>query len=267
MTMNAATSALVLLLASTAFACGCGSGGDTNDGGAEGATSAGDSGHHGKPRDAGHDSARPGKDTGVEADHEAGRAGPPALGRQIDRMGRPAINTVLNHSFDPSPTTANSAKDAYNAASSPASWLTLAVGNGPITGKPTSVEQQLEANLAILDGLDGVCGNQLLADTTKTDATRYKRLADELGADMLWVNTAPAGGKPLACTRYLAVEANAAGLKNADCGGRGLAYDVVNITYNLIIDGKVAPTPVSDGTKAVAAKTDGTTFPYLGEPL
>ena len=47
----------------------------------------------------------------------------PALGAQIDRLGRPAINTVLNHGFDGSASSAGAAKDAYNADGSPGGWL------------------------------------------------------------------------------------------------------------------------------------------------
>ena len=50
---------------------------------------------------------------------------PPTLGTQIDRMGRPAINTALTGTFDPACTKATCpAKDAYNANSSQASWGT-----------------------------------------------------------------------------------------------------------------------------------------------
>src|SRR5258706_2519811 len=45
----------------------------------------------------------------------------PSLGPQIDRLGRPAINTVLNHGFDPT-AAAGSAKDAYNLDGSKGGW-------------------------------------------------------------------------------------------------------------------------------------------------
>src|SRR6185369_12071168 len=39
---------------------------------------------------------------------------PPVIGAQIDRFGRPVVNTALNHAFDPDETAAGLAKDAYN---------------------------------------------------------------------------------------------------------------------------------------------------------
>jgi hypothetical protein len=42
----------------------------------------------------------------------------PALGAQVDRMGRPAINTAANNTFNTNAVAADAAKDAYNAAPS-----------------------------------------------------------------------------------------------------------------------------------------------------
>src|SRR5262245_59887899 len=72
---------------------------------------------------------------------------PPMLGMQIDSMGRPAINTALNHGFDGT-ATAQPAKNAYNEQTDPATW----VQNVP----------EFMKNLAIVDSLDtGFCGNKL----------------------------------------------------------------------------------------------------------
>src|ERR1700690_2587035 len=134
---------------------------------------------------------------------------PPTLGAQIDRMGRPAINTAITDPFDGDATAHGAKQDPYNAAP-------------PATGSP--FEAQFEANLAILDGLDMTCGNQFAADITKTDATRYKALADVLTDDELYVDTSSG-----TCTTYLGVEANATGIiPNTDCGGRTLTEDVVD---------------------------------------
>ena len=50
----------------------------------------------------------------------------PAIGTtQIDRMGRPAINTALNKSLDdatPTSLAGDAAKDAYNADANKATW-------------------------------------------------------------------------------------------------------------------------------------------------
>src|SRR5262245_23351859 len=72
----------------------------------------------------------------------------PMLGMQIDRMGRPAINTALNHGFDGNATAAQAAKKAYNEQTMASEWLT----NVP----------EFMKNLAIVDALDtGFCGNKL----------------------------------------------------------------------------------------------------------
>lgn len=173
-------------------------------------------------------------------------ANPPApkLGTQMDRFGRPAINTALNHSFDAVAASAGAAKDAYNQDSDPSKWS----ANAPEFAK----------NLAILDSLDTKCGNQLLA-TVVLDAKRYGGLAGALADDRLYVDTSAA-----ACTTYLAVEANATGiLPNTDCGGRKLSFDVIDVSYSALAAG--ALTGVGDGV-AADADVNGTAFPYLAGP-
>ena len=169
---------------------------------------------------------------------------PPVLGTQIDRMGRPAINTALDHTFDTDAAAKDAAKDAWNANKDPATWATYV--------------PEVEKNLAILDSLDMVCGNQLLADKNKNDASRYAALANVLADDRLFINTA---GN--ACTQYLAVEGNAVGLPNNDCGGRRLSYDVIETSYSALAAGTL--TGIDDKiTISDAAK--GETFPYLAAP-
>jgi Domain of unknown function (DUF4331) len=175
-----------------------------------------------------------------------GAGGPPALGAQIDRLGRPAINTAISDPFDTDVTMHGAKQDTYNAAT-------------PATG--STFEAQFETNLAILDSLDTVCGNQFAADTTKTDASRYKPLADVLLDDQLYVDTSSA-----TCTTYLGVEANATNIiPNTDCGGRTLTEDVVDESYSVLATGMTSG--VTDGVSAddkVSAQT--TTFPFLAPP-
>ncbi|MEP7123480.1 MAG: DUF4331 family protein [Byssovorax sp.] len=173
---------------------------------------------------------------------------PPKLGTQIDRFGRPAINTALNHTFDVDPAK-GMAKDKYNQQSDPATWGT----SGPEFAK----------NLAILDGLDTNCGNQLLATVVPMGmpipATRYATLAGALADDRVYLDLSAA-----ACTTYLAVEANATGLlPNMDCGGRKLDYDVIDASYSALAAG--AFSGVGDGVSA-DADTKGSAFPYLAVP-
>ena len=183
-------------------------------------------------------------DTGTTG---SGGPPPPALGAQIDRMGRPAINTAVNNTFELDDAKKGAAKDEWNGNADPSTWSKYAA--------------EIEANLGILDALDGTCGNQLFADTTKMDGTRYATLAGVLADDRLWVNTGSS-----TCTTYLGVEANATGaIPNSDCGGRKPSYEVMKLTYTIVAAGKVG-TDVTDGTSPVAAKTSVATFPYFGAP-
>jgi hypothetical protein len=185
----------------------------------------------------------PGTTTAPPPPPPPGNPAPPALGAQIDRMGRPAINTATNHAFDADEATKGAAKDEWNANSDPKTWSKYA--------------GEIEKNLAILDSLDTNCGNQLFADAAKTDATRYATLGSVLADDRLWVKA-----DATTCTTYLAVEADATGLlKNGDCGGRKPSYEVMKITYSAVAAGALQG--VTDGTTPVAEKTTVAAFPYL----
>jgi hypothetical protein len=169
----------------------------------------------------------------------------PKLGAQIDRFGRPAINTALNHVFDADLATQGKAKDDYNKDSDPSKW--------------TSNVKEFSANLAVLDSLDTVCGNQLLAAAT-LDAKRYEGLASALVNDRIVLDTSAA-----VCTTYLAVEANATKLfPNTDCGGRKLEYDVIDSSYSALAAGSL--TVVAGDGVAADADTKGEVFPYLAAP-
>ena len=174
---------------------------------------------------------------------------PPTLGTQIDRMGRPAINTAVSDPFDPSSTAEDAAKDAYNANSDPTTWV-------------SAFTPQFISNLAILDGLDAKCGNQVFATLPdggyNPSETRYTTLASVLADDRLWVNTASG-----TCVVYLAVEANATGLiSNNDCGGRTPLEDVIDESYSLLAAGTVSG--VTDGINQDAdGPPDLSTFPFL----
>lgn len=167
----------------------------------------------------------------------------PELGTQIDRFGRPAINTALNHTFDPDPATKDAAKDNWNMAP-PGEWNTYV--------------SEIAYNLGILDSLDATCGNQLLADNN-AGADRYLGLATILSDDRLWVKLGAA-----TCVQYLGVEANAAGFANNDCGGRRLGDDVIDRSYSFLAAGPLGA--IGDTISADPVKTGGTTFPYLSDP-
>ena len=99
---------------------------------------------------------------------------PPSLGAQIDRFGRPAINTATNHTFDVDPVTKNAAKDTWNQQADQTKWQNYAA--------------DVAASLAVIDSLDTVCGNQLLAGPNPV-AGRYATLAGVLADDRIWVRT------------------------------------------------------------------------------
>lgn len=177
---------------------------------------------------------------------------PPAIGaNQIDRMGRAGVNTALtNPFFDPNlPNQEDmhgAVQDEYNAATQPSQWSSM-------------FATEIAGNLAILDGLDRVCGNQLLAGSSAT-AGRYSALAAVLADDQLYVNAGSG-----TCQQYLAVEANAVGIANSDCGGRTPLEDTIDTTYSLLAAGALSG--VTDG---IAADGDGhaslTAFPFLDAP-
>jgi hypothetical protein len=187
----------------------------------------------------------------------------PTVGAQIDRMGRPAVNTVLNNGFNPDQTTAQPAKTAYNQNADVASWFA------------TANLAEFAKNLALVDALDTTatgtgCGNQAMYNGTGMGAampTSYFTLATVLANDQLFLDT----GKPM-CAFYLAAEFGAVTGAYSTCGGRMPQYDVVDFSYSMLASGvggfditATAITPkVTDG---VPAHTDYLAdFPYLGNP-
>jgi Domain of unknown function (DUF4331) len=175
----------------------------------------------------------------------------PTLGKQIDRVGRPAINTATDETFISIATKVpstdalrNAGEDAYNADGDDTNWATY---------KPT-----IAANLAVLDALDAAnpagCGNQLLCGTTAAPVTTagcYDALAGLLAADTLWLTTKTTG----TCATYLALEQ---GLD--DCGGRRPTDDVIATTYTVVSG---APS-FDDGVTDPGFHQN--TFPYLASP-
>lgn len=203
----------------------------------------------------------------------------PKIGAQIDRMGRPAINTALDHTFDANDTTKQAAKDAYNAEADPTKWATTTLGSAQDT-----IPAEFAGNLGVIDALDssstqsGCSSNPLKTDPNvrqplyDTDAVSgagakaYGGLAGVLADDELYVNTASG-----TCTFYLGVE-GAAVLKIAptDCGGRAPSYDVIDISYTALAIGLgpvLANQLVGDGISSDDdPKSNDATFPFLGAP-
>lgn len=176
--------------------------------------------------------------TVVEKDPER-----PALGAQIDRMGRPAINTALNNTFNGDKSAKDAAKDRYVQAPQ-SEWMSFA--------------SDFMGSLAILDSLDTVCGNQLLADGA---SSRYAALAGVLVDDQIYVNSA--SGE---CGTYLGLEAEVVGAVPAGaggCGGRTPSDDVIERSYSVLAAGILAG--IDDGiTQDDGEQTEA--FPFLGAP-
>jgi hypothetical protein len=222
--------ALLLTLSLHAALLGCGD--DTSLGGADAASDHTVVFEAANPTDTGN---------GAEAvDEAAVPPPPPALGTQVDRLGRPAINMMLVHTLDTNATARGAAKDAYNADVAPAHWATYA--------------PELSTSLATYDALDGVCGNQ----PAFTPAADYATLAGLLADDVLWVDTSSS-----TCTQYLAVEAPALGQPaSTDCGGRTLVENVMDSTYALV----AGPAALVTNGVTSPSSAPAPTFPYLAAP-
>ncbi len=179
---------------------------------------------------------------------------PPIPGAQIDRMGRPAVNTALNHVFDVDATAKGSAKNAYNQDSGTGTW-------------PTTYTNEFAHNLAILDALDTTlaasgCGNQVCYNGPTNCPTgggtagacpgancSYNFMASVLADDQLYLDTAKG-----ICRFYLAVEFGiVTGSGNDTCGGRAPDYDVIDFSYTALAVG------------VTGFSTDGNYIPAFGD--
>lgn len=132
---------------------------------------------------------------------------------QVDRMGRPGINTVLVNVL---PNTGTALKDAYNQADDRSQWSALFLN-------------EFQSNLTALDTLDGTSGNALLPAAS---------LAAVLVDDRLIIDTSKA-----VCDGYLSVELN-----GGQCGGRTLARDVIDDSLGAIVGPGVKDNVSNDST-------------------
>lgn len=168
------------------------------------------------------------------------------LGVQVERMGRAGINTAVTDPFWSDELEHGRVQDLFNSSSDPAQWAAQYV-------------ERNAGNLAILDSLDRNCGNQLLAGAEPVEG-RYDTLATVLADDRLFINTASG-----TCQQYLAVEGNAVGIPNDDCGGRTPLHDTIDVSYSVLAIGALSG--VGDG---IPNDTDSTPslseFPFLLPP-
>lgn len=173
-----------------------------------------------------------------------GKANPPTPGAQIDRMGRPAVATATIETFNSDDTKKGQVKDAYNAAQ-PATW--------------GEYKDEMMTSLAILDALDAICGNQLVADK---GAKRYEFLATVLADDQLYVHS-----ERNECGVYLGLEAEVVGAVTTGqgkCGGRTPLDDVIDRSYSVLAAGVLSG--VGDTIDKDDATADPATFPFLAAP-
>ncbi len=182
----------------------------------------------------------------------------PVLGDEIDRMGRPGVNTAMTDPFDPDMNKQAMTKEMYNQGNDPSMWVVNWTG-------------AFIANLAKWDSLNGACGDQAGYDFPNnprvsppmTPVAAYGTLAAALADDELYVDTTQT-----TCSLYLAVELNTltGGLagKN-DCGGRTLTANVIDETYSLVMTGQ--PAGVTNGVLKDADNAMGmASFPFLNAP-
>ncbi len=184
-------------------------------------------------------------DSGAGGPAPLGPDEPPALGAQIDRAGRPATSTALVATFASSLEDKNEARNRYNQAG-PATWA--------------SFEDEITTSLGILDALNGVCGDQLLAEDSGAD--RYDALAEVLLDDRLYVNSASG-----TCGIYLGLEGEVVGALPAGmggCGGRTPNDDVIERSYSVLAAGTL--TGVDDLVTGDAREHSADVFPFLAEP-
>lgn len=215
------------------------------------------------------------------AHHDAGNLDgapvppPPALGAQLDRMGRPLIGTALIGVFAAAQDQA-AMRDAYNRASDPTAWATTLIATN------LTIETEIETNLAVFDAFDiadtdiagGDCGNAVryLQPPLPPGPTSSYRVAGDLFADdEIYVDTSHTS-----CPFYLALEfelASAGAEPHTTCGGRMPSHDVVDMTYSVLAAGRsgvdvpsnnYAP-KIHDGV-AAHADIKETVFPFLGPP-
>lgn len=195
---------------------------------------------------------------------------PPALGAQLDRMGRPGVGEFLIGTFGDAGAADRQA--AYRQAMDPKTWLTTTLATN------VTIASELKANLGPFDAIDTgmvINTNTLPGCTDALDyvnpatATSYDRLISLLGDDELYLDTAKA-----TCTTYLSLElelTSSGSFAHTTCGGRMLGHNAFDILLSLLAAG-LSGLDVGAGLaprlhSAATAHADITnTFPFLGAP-
>ncbi len=188
------------------------------------------------------------------------------LGNQIDRMGRPAVNTALNNTFT-SDSTRGAAEDTYNTTSSSSGSDFISVMAAHFAIYDSLVNEDSDGDLGCGDNAVSNRASATPGDGLATGDSRYNFLATVFSDDKLYINASTSGGSNAGeCGQYLAAELTVigvTGLEN-DCGGRTPNYDVIETTYSAVAAG--ATTGVDDGISADARTHSDTVFPFLAAP-
>jgi hypothetical protein len=169
----------------------------------------------------------------------------PSAADRIDRAGRPAISAALISAFTPADRQAD--QERYNES-----------GNSNPTFFPI-----MEKSLAVLDSLNGTCGDQLLFGADPDPARKYRALARALADDQVYVQSDRDGAGSV----YLGVEAEALGALQArqgSGGGRIPGDDVVARSYSVLVAGRLSG--LDDGVTEDDADHDIDAFPFLAAP-
>ncbi|MCA9583802.1 MAG: DUF4331 family protein [Myxococcales bacterium] len=199
----------------------------------------------GPKRDAGFDATPP--DAAFLDAGDAGADGGRPKPGQVDRMGRPAINTAL---------VSKANKDEYNRSPT----------FDPATASNAKFAADFEAALDTIDALDGV-------DDWGGAAAPHPLTKPLLG-DFLLLDTSkgcPVG--PVDCPSYLDVELTVLGLQgdHQTFGGRTPNDDVMDLTLSLLVKGTAgfcadrSTCSVRDYIDGNAARKATNVFPYLSE--
>jgi Domain of unknown function (DUF4331) len=166
--------------------------------------------------------------------------------KQLNRVGRPLTKNALLGLFA-ADDVGDQLKEEWNAATPATSVRFIA---------------EIQKGLAIYDGFDGKCGNQLLANPEAAPTIRYRALATLLTDDRLWVNSASS-----VCTQLFAVELATVAGQSAlrdDCGGRSPNYNAANVWRSLLVQGTTVG--VDDGLDHDEREHSATVFPFLAAP-
>jgi len=162
---------------------------------------------------------------------------------QIDRAARPLTGNALLATLG-SDEESDALKEKYNR-STPAGGAAFVA--------------EIAKGVGLYDGLDGRCGDSLLAAKGGKTPERYYPLARLLADDRLWVDS-----RYGRCTALFAVERAALNKETAflhDCGGRKLTYDASNVYRSLLVSGK--PDGIDDGLHRDEVPPSETEFPFL----